>query len=109
MSDKRATPGPDSDSYTRRTLSGHFTQIENRFIRGYRHLGLAVKMTYIVIRSYAWNGGTFVSQECLARDCGVTQRTIRRHIQILEDEGLIEVRSRGAHLTNAMTTPELPE
>jgi len=52
---------------------------------------LSLLATWMSLDSYAGEGGiTFPSQELLAKECGCTPRTIRRHLRQLCDFGLIE-------------------
>ena len=58
-------------------------------------------MTFAMILSYAWqNDSCFPGQATLAKDMGVDERTVRRHIQALQTAGLLVIQQRGQGKTN---------
>ncbi len=60
------------------------------------------KLVYTMILSYAWGqkNSAFPGQERVARDCGVSSRTVVRSIQELQNQKFITVLRRGRGLTN---------
>lgn len=61
-----------------------------------RTLDTGVKMTYLLLSSYASGPSTIVwpSQATLAQHLGTDVRTVRRYLRTLRDEGLVAVRAR---------------
>jgi DNA-binding transcriptional ArsR family regulator len=54
-----------------------------------------------MLLAYAWqNDFCFPGQAKLAADMGLNERTVRRHIQALEDAGLLVIQQRGQGKTN---------
>ena len=59
------------------------------------------KMAFAMVLSYAWqNDYCFPGQERLAKDLGVTARSVRTNLKALEREGLLVIRRRGQGKTN---------
>jgi len=86
-----------------------FTQISNAVLRCYPELSDGEKMTYAVLKSFAYVGPeTFVGEETLARARDVTVSTISRHIQRLVEVGLVKVRRRGQGKTNIWIITRIP-
>jgi DNA-binding MarR family transcriptional regulator len=86
-----------------------FTQINNAVLRCYPELSDGEKMTYAVLKSFAYVGPeTFVGEQTLARARDVTVSTISRHIQSLIEVGLVRVRRRGQGKTNIWIITRIP-
>ena len=86
-----------------------FTQISNAVLRCYPELSDGEKMTYAVLKSFAYVGPeTFVGEETLARARSVTISTISRHLSRLVDVGLVKVRRRGQGKTNIWIITRIP-
>ncbi len=77
-----------------------FTQVPNFLLR-MKEITSGDKMTFAMILSYAWqNDSCFPGQATLAKDMGVDERTVRRHIQALQTAGLLVIQQRGQGKTN---------
>ena len=86
-----------------------FTQISNAVLRCYPELSDGEKMTYAVLKSFAYVGPeTFVGEETLARARDVTISTISRHLNRLIEVGLVKVRRRGQGKTNIWIITRIP-
>jgi len=86
-----------------------FTQISNAVLRCYPELSDGEKMTYAVLKSFAYVGPeTFVGEETLARARSVTISTISRHLSRLVEVGLVKVRRRGQGKTNIWIITRIP-
>src|SRR3954467_11687761 len=65
------------------------TPVSNRVLPG-------AKLTYAMLLKYAWqNDYCFPGQERLAKDMGVTDRSVRNYLQELEREQFITIKQRG--------------
>jgi biotin operon repressor len=77
-----------------------FTQVPN-FILKSNKLSAGDKMTFAMLLSYAWqNDYCFPGQERLAQDLGLTDRSVRTHLKVLEATGLLAIERRGQGKTN---------
>jgi len=77
-----------------------YTQVPN-FLLKLKPLSSGDKMTFAMLLAYAWqNDFCFPGQAKLAEDMGLNERTVRRHIQALEDGGLLVIQQRGQGKTN---------
>ncbi len=86
-----------------------FTQVSNAVLRCYPELSDGEKMTYAVLKSFAYVGPeTFVGEETLARARAVTVSTVSRHLNRLIDAGLVGVRRRGQGKTNIWIIMRIP-
>jgi len=86
-----------------------FTQISNAVLRCYPELSDGEKMTYAVLKSFAYvSPETFVGEETLARARDVTVSTISRHLTRLVEVGLVKVRRRGQGKTNIWLIARIP-
>jgi len=86
-----------------------FTQINNAVLRCYPELSDGEKMTYAVLKSFAYVGPeTFVGEHTLARARDVTVSTISRHLTRLIEVGLVKVRRRGQGKTNIWIITRIP-
>ena len=86
-----------------------FTQVSNAVLRCYPELSDGEKMTYIVLKSFAYvTPETFVGQETLARARDITVSTVSRHLTRLIEVGLVRVRRRGQGKTNIWIISRIP-
>jgi DNA-binding transcriptional ArsR family regulator len=79
---------------------GYFTQIRSDFMRhdGFKPL---VKVLYIVLLSYAAEGvKAWPGEATLARQCAVSEPTLRVALKALQAASLLTVKRRGQGLTN---------
>jgi len=77
-----------------------YTQVPNFLLR-MKEITSGDKMTFAMILSYKWqNDSCFPGQATLAKDMGVDERTVRRHIQALQVAGLLLIQQRGQGKTN---------
>ena len=77
-----------------------YTQVPN-FLLKLKPLSSGDKMTFAMLLAYAWqNDFCSPGQAKLAEDMGLNERTVRRHIQALEDAGLLVIQQRGQGKTN---------
>lgn len=85
-----------ADAATRRG----FTQVPNFLLKS-KTLSAGDKMTFAMLLSYAWqNDHCFPGQERLAKDLGLTDRSVRSHLKSLEAKGLLTIQRRGQGKTN---------
>jgi len=55
-------------------------------------LSLGARLTYAVLLSYAWQeDSTFVGQEKMAKDMGISERQLRRYLYELKEAKYIEI------------------
>jgi hypothetical protein len=72
-----------------------FTQVPNHVLISVR-LSPGAKLTYAMLLKYAWqNDYCFPGQARLAKDMGVTDRSVRTYLQELERESFVAIRQRG--------------
>ncbi len=72
-----------------------FTQVPNHVLVS-RTLSPGAKLTYAMLLKFAWqNDYCFPGQERLARDMGVTDRSVRTYLQELQSKGFITITQRG--------------
>lgn len=72
-----------------------FTQVPNHVLISAR-LSPGAKLTYAMLLKYAWqNDYCFPGQERLAKDMGVTDRSVRTYLQELEQERFVAIKQRG--------------
>lgn len=78
-----------------------FTLIPN-YILHTDGLSAYSKLVYAMLLSYAWGNknSSFPGQETLAKDCGISRRSVINAIQELERQGFITVMRRGQGKTN---------
>jgi hypothetical protein len=72
-----------------------FTQVPNHvLVSGL--LSPGAKLTYAMLLKYAWqNDYCFPGQERLAKDMGVTDRSVRTYLQELEARRFVNIKQRG--------------
>src|SRR5260370_23406264 len=76
------------------TVKG-FTQVPNHALVSNR-LSPGAKLAYAMLLKYAWqNDYCFPGQERLARDMGVTDRSVRTYLQELHAQKFIVIKQRG--------------
>ncbi len=84
-----------------------FTQVPNVVLRN-PSISMGAKVAYGVLLSYAWQDGScFPGQERMARDMGVTARSVRTYLAELEKAGIIDIVQRGLNKTNLYRLPRL--
>ena len=72
-----------------------FTQVPNHVLVS-RELSPGAKLTYAMLLKFAWqNDYCFPGQERLARDMGVTDRSVRTYLQELQAKEFITIKQRG--------------
>jgi len=72
-----------------------FTQVPNHVLRS-GHITPGGKLAYAMLLSYAWqNDFCFPGQERLAKDMGVTDRSVRTYLQELEKKGFLTIKRQG--------------
>jgi len=72
-----------------------FTQVPNHVLVSSK-LSPGAKLTYAMLLKYAWQDDfCFPGQERLARDMGVTDRSVRTYLQELEKESFVTIKQRG--------------
>ncbi len=77
-----------------------FTQVPNHVLRSDR-ISAGAKLAYTMLLSYAWhNEFCFPGQERLAKDMGVTSRSVVTYIKELEIEHFLTVQRRGQGRAN---------
>lgn len=74
---------------------GGYTQVPN-VILDHKDLAPGAKLVYAMLLKYAWNNGfCFPGQERLAADMGVTDRSVRTHLQELQEKGYVRIKRQG--------------
>lgn len=77
-----------------------FTQVPNFLLKS-RYLSAGDKLAYAMLLAYAWqNDSCFPGQNKLAKDLGLSDRSVRTHLKSLEVHGLLSIRRRGQGRTN---------
>lgn len=77
-----------------------FTQVPNFLLKS-SNLSSGDKMTFAMLLSYAWqNDFCFPGQIRLAKDLGLTDRSVRTHLKALEANGLLKIKRLGQGKTN---------
>ena len=77
-----------------------FTQVPYFLLRSSK-LCPGDKLAFAMLLSYAWqNDYCFPGQERLAKDMGLSDRSVRTHLKSLQTNGLLTIRRRGQGLTN---------
>ena|SRR5271165_532900 len=72
-----------------------FTQVPNHVLVSGK-LSPGAKLTYAMLLKYAWqNDFCFPGQERLAKDMGVTDRSVRTYLQELEAQKFVNIKQRG--------------
>lgn len=77
-------------------LSAHgFTQVPNHVLKSDR-ISPGAKLAYAMLLSYAWqNDYCFPGQERLAKDMGVSDRSVRTYLQELEKKAFLKIKRQG--------------
>ena len=77
-----------------------FTQVPNHILDNGK-LSPGAKLTYAMLLKYAWqNDYCFPGQERLAKDMGVTDRSVRTYLQELERADFVAIKQRGLGKVN---------
>ena len=77
-----------------------FTMVPNHVLIS-NQISPGAKLTYAMLLKYAWqNDYCFPGQERLAKDMGVTDRSVRTYLQELETVKFVDIRQRGQGKTN---------
>jgi Helix-turn-helix domain len=77
-----------------------FTQVPNHILVDGK-LSPGAKLTYAMLLKYAWqNDYCFPGQERLAKDMGVTDRSVRTYLQELEKADFVAIKQRGLGKVN---------
>ena len=77
-----------------------FTQVPNFLLKSNK-LSAGDKMTFAMLLSYAWqNDFCFPGQTRLAKDLGLSDRSVRTHLKSLERNALLAIKRRGQGKTN---------
>jgi hypothetical protein len=72
-----------------------FTQVPNAIIR-HKDISPGAKLAYTMLLSYAWhNDYCFPGQETLAKDMGVTDRSVRTYLKELETKKFLTIKQQG--------------
>ncbi|MBI1814067.1 MAG: helix-turn-helix domain-containing protein [Deltaproteobacteria bacterium] len=92
-----------------RQFEGGFTSIPNRILEN-NDLSLGARMTYAMLLKYAWQKDfCFPAQQQLARDLGITDRSVRTFLGELRDRALIDWKQQGLNRPNIYYILKLPE
>ena len=77
-----------------------FTQVPNHILYNGK-LSPGAKLTYAMLLKYAWqNDYCFPGQETLAKDMGVSDRSVRTYLQELEKADFVTIKQRGLGKVN---------
>jgi response regulator of citrate/malate metabolism len=72
-----------------------FTQVPNAILR-HKQISPGAKLAYTMLLSYAWhNDFCFPGQETLAKDMGVTDRSVRTYLKELETKKFLTIKQQG--------------
>jgi hypothetical protein len=85
-----------------------FTQVPNHVLIS-NQLSPGAKLTYAMLLKYAWqNDFCFPGQERLAKDMGVTDRSVRTYLKELEATKFVGIKQRGLGKPNLYELNLLP-
>lgn len=85
-----------------------FTQVSNVVLRGYPELSAEVKLTYMVLSSFAYTSRkVFPGLKTLGLARDLRPETMSRHLHELQEAGLIEIMQRGRCKTNIYILKQL--
>jgi DNA-binding MarR family transcriptional regulator len=77
-----------------------FTQVPNALLR-HKAISPGSKLVYTMLLSYAWqNDFCFPGQETLAKDMGVTSRSVRTYLKELEAKKFLTIQQQGQGRVN---------
>ena len=77
-----------------------FTQVPNALLR-HKSISPGAKLVYTMLLSYAWqNDFCFPGQETLAKDMGVTSRSVRTYLKELETKKFLTIQQQGQGRVN---------
>src|ERR687884_1242793 len=84
-------------------LRESWTSIPNTILRR-TDVSPGAKLTYVMLLTYAYQKGScFPGQETVARDMGVSRRSVVTYLKELQAVGLLLVKRRGLGKTNVYT------
>ena len=76
------------------------TQVPNALLR-HKTISPGAKLVYTMLLSYAWqNDFCFPGQETLAKDMGVTSRSVRTYLKELEAKKFLTIQQQGQGRVN---------
>jgi hypothetical protein len=82
---------------------GGFTQVPNFLLKS-QDLSSGDKLAFAMLLSYAWqNDHCFPGQQRLAKDMGLHETNVRKHLKSLVTHGLLTIQRRGQGKTNIYT------
>ena len=85
-----------------------FTMVPNHILIS-NQLSPGAKLTYAMLLKYAWqNDFCFPGQERLAKDMGVSDRSVRTYLQELETQRFVDIKQRGLGKPNLYELNLLP-
>ena len=85
-----------------------FTMVPNHLLISNK-ISPGSKLTYAMLLKYAWqNDYCFPGQERLAKDMGVTDRSVRTYLQELQAQNFIAIKQRGLGKPNLYELNLLP-
>lgn len=77
-----------------------FTQVPNFLLKSHK-LSSGDKLAFAMLLSYAWqNDHCFPGQARLAKDMGLHETNVRKHLKALQANGLLSITRRGQGKTN---------
>lgn len=92
-----------------RQFEGGFTSIPNRILEN-SALSLGARMTYGMLLKYAWQKDfCFPAQQQLAKDLGITDRSVRSHLTELREARLVDWKQMGLNRPNVYYILKLPD
>jgi hypothetical protein len=85
-----------------------FTMVPNHVLIS-NQISPGAKLTYAMLLKYAWqNDFCFPGQERLAKDMGVTDRSVRTYLHELETQKFVDIKQRGLGKPNLYELNLLP-
>lgn len=85
-----------------------FTMVPNHILIS-NQLSPGAKLTYAMLLKYAWqNDFCFPGQQRLAKDMGVTDRSVRTYLHELEAQKFVDIKQRGLGKPNLYELNLLP-
>ncbi len=64
-------------------------------------LSIGARLTYAVLLSYAWqNNSTFVGQDKMAEDMGISERQLQRYLYELRDSKYVDISRKDKRFNN---------
>ena len=79
---------------------GGFTQVPNAILKA-EGISPGAKLVYVSLLSYAWhNEYCFPGQATMAKDIGLSVRSVSRHVKELEEARYIKIKRQGLNKPN---------